>query len=74
MQCVFPVFGQNQKFKVVLDAGHGGKDYGAVYHGNIEKILPTNCKLRVGAIFRKDPQIDVVYTVNQMFYRITTTC
>ena len=32
-------YGQTSKFKVVLDAGHGGKDYGAVYHGNIEKNI-----------------------------------
>ena len=60
--CVFPVLGQNQKFKVVLDAGHGGKDYGAVYHGNIEKNIALQTVLRVGAILEKDPQIDVVYT------------
>ena len=60
--CVFPVFGQSQKFKVVLDAGHGGKDYGAVYHGNIEKNIALQTVLRVGAILEKDPQIDVVYT------------
>ena len=59
---VFPVFGQSQKFKVVLDAGHGGKDYGAVYHGNIEKNIALQTVLRVGAILEKDPQIDVVYT------------
>ena len=53
---------QTAKFKVVLDAGHGGKDYGAVYHGNIEKNIALQTTLRVGAILEKDPQIDVVYT------------
>ena len=56
------VYSQGQKFKVVLDAGHGGKDYGAVYHGNIEKNIALQTTLRVGAILEKDPQIDVVYT------------
>ena len=55
-------YSQGQKFKVVLDAGHGGKDYGAVYHGNIEKNIALQTTLRVGAILEKDPQIDVVYT------------
>ncbi|MCW1148734.1 N-acetylmuramoyl-L-alanine amidase family protein [Flavobacterium lacisediminis] len=55
-------YSQGQKFKVVLDAGHGGKDYGAVYHGNIEKNIALQTMLRVGAILEKDPQIDVVYT------------
>ena len=55
-------FSQQQKFKVVLDAGHGGKDYGAVYHGNIEKNIALKTALRVGEILEKDPQIDVIYT------------
>ena len=55
-------YSQGQKFKVVLDAGHGGKNYGAVYHGNIEKNIALQTTLRVGAILEKDPQIDVVYT------------
>ena len=55
-------YSQTQKFKVVLDAGHGGKDYGAVYHGNIEKNIALQTALRVGAILEKDPQIEVVYT------------
>ena len=60
--CVFSGYSQNQKFKVVLDAGHGGKDYGAVYHGNIEKNIALKTVLRVGAILEKDPQVDVIYT------------
>lgn len=56
------VQGQTTKFKVVLDAGHGGKDYGAVYHGNIEKNIALQTVLKVGAILEKDPQIDVIYT------------
>ena len=55
-------FSQSKKFKVVLDAGHGGKDYGAVYHGNIEKNIALQTVLKVGAILEKDPQIDVVFT------------
>ena len=55
-------YGQTQKFKVILDAGHGGKDYVAVYHGNIEKNIALKTVLRVGAILEKDPQIEVVYT------------
>ena len=41
---------QTAKFKVVLDAGHGGKDYGAVYHGNIEKNIALKTVLKVGEI------------------------
>lgn len=59
---VFSGYSQNQKFKVVLDAGHGGKDYGAVYHGNIEKNISLKTVLSVGAILEKDPQVDVIYT------------
>jgi N-acetylmuramoyl-L-alanine amidase len=55
-------FSQSKKFKVVLDAGHGGKDYGAVYHGNIEKNIALQTVLKVGAILEKDSQIDVVFT------------
>lgn len=55
-------FAQNKKFKVILDAGHGGKDYGATYHGNIEKNIALNTALKVGEILEKDPDIQVVYT------------
>ena len=53
---------QTKKFKVVLDAGHGGKDYGATYHGNIEKKISLNIVLKVGEILAKESNIEVVYT------------
>lgn len=53
---------QTKKFKVVLDAGHGGKDYGATYHGNIEKKISLNTVLKVGEILSKESNIEVVYT------------
>ena len=56
-------FGQgNSKFRVVLDAGHGGKDYGAIYHGFIEKNIALNVALKVGKILEKDAGTQVIYT------------
>lgn len=55
-------FAQNQKFKVALDAGHGDHDYGAIYHGHIEKKIALAVVLKVGKILEKNPNIDVIYT------------
>lgn len=56
-------FGQdNSKFKVVLDPGHGGKDYGAIYHDYIEKNIALNVALKVGKLLEKDPTVDVIFT------------
>ncbi|AWH86990.1 N-acetylmuramoyl-L-alanine amidase [Flavobacterium album] len=52
----------NSKFRVVLDPGHGAKDYGAVYHGFIEKNIALNVALKVGKILEKDPGVQVIYT------------
>lgn len=62
--CLFSLsfHAQTKKFKVVLDAGHGGKDYGATYHGNIEKKISLNTVLKVGEILSKEANIEVVYT------------
>ena len=53
---------QSQKFKVTLDAGHGDHDYGAVYHGHIEKNIALAVVLKVGKILEKNSGIEVIYT------------
>ena len=55
-------FAQSTKFKVVLDAGHGGKDIGATYHGFAEKKIALSITLKVGKILDKNSGIDVIYT------------
>ncbi len=59
---VFTSFGQNKKFKVALDAGHGGKDFGAVYTPHIEKNIVLEVVLKVGKILESNSGIDVIYT------------
>jgi N-acetylmuramoyl-L-alanine amidase len=61
----FSLTAQNSKFKVVLDAGHGGKDYGATYHGNVEKNIALKTVLKVGSILEKEHDVEVVYTRNK---------
>ncbi|WP_309642126.1 N-acetylmuramoyl-L-alanine amidase [Flavobacterium sp.] len=59
----FSAFSQsNSKFKVTLDAGHGAHDFGAVYHGHIEKNITLAIVLKVGKILEANPNIDVNYT------------
>jgi N-acetylmuramoyl-L-alanine amidase len=55
-------FGQSGKFKVVLDAGHGGKDFGNSHHGFVEKKIALAVVSKLGKILDKNPNIDVVYT------------
>lgn len=55
-------FGQSGKFKVVLDAGHGGKDFGNSHHGYVEKRIALAVVSKLGKILDKNPNIDVVYT------------
>lgn len=52
----------SQKFKVTLDAGHGDHDYGAVYHGHIEKNIALAVVLKVGKILEANSGIEVIYT------------
>ena len=52
----------NLKFKVTLDAGHGGKDFGAIYNGHIEKNISLAVTLKVGKILESIPNFTVNYT------------
>src|SRR5690349_14823430 len=62
--CAFSTisFGQTGKFKVALDAGHGAKDFGAVYNGHIEKNIALAVTLKVGKILEAMPGYEVIYT------------
>jgi len=61
---VFSVFGQskNNKFVVVLDAGHGGKDPGNSYHGFVEKEIALKTTLLVGELLEKEKGFEIIYT------------
>lgn len=50
------------KFKVVLDAGHGGSDAGASYYGFKEKDIALNITLLAGGILERHKDIQVIYT------------
>lgn len=52
----------SNKFKVCLDAGHGAHDFGATYHGFVEKQINLEIVLKLGKILEQDPTIDVIYT------------
>ncbi len=58
----FTAFGQNKNFKITLDAGHGGKDWGATYNGHVEKNVSLAVMLKVGEILENQPNMEVNYT------------
>ena len=56
-------FGQSStKFKVVLDAGHGGKDPGTMRGYIKEKDVVLDVVLRLGKILEQNKDITVIYT------------
>lgn len=65
LSLIIPFQGISQKqdkFKVVLDAGHGGKDPGAVGNGVQEKDITLSLALKVGKILEQYKDIDVIFT------------
>ncbi|MEC8364204.1 MAG: N-acetylmuramoyl-L-alanine amidase, partial [Bacteroidota bacterium] len=59
---------KNSNFKVVLDAGHGGKDPGNTGNNYFEKKIALNVTLKVGSILSKEKDIDVIYTRKKDVY------
>lgn len=55
-------------YKIILDAGHGGDDPGAVYQGRQEKDDNLNLAMAVGPILARNG-IDVVYTRDSDIYQ-----
>ena len=53
---------QSSRFRVAIDAGHGGHDPGAMYSGRVEKEITLGVALKVGKILEASPGIDVIYT------------
>ncbi|MCM5663760.1 N-acetylmuramoyl-L-alanine amidase [Galbibacter mesophilus] len=63
--CVFSFHkdqSKNDKFTVVLDAGHGGHDPGNMGNGYKEKDIALQIVLQVGRILEKNSDINVIYT------------
>lgn len=52
----------DDKFTVVLDAGHGGHDPGNLGNGYKEKNIALNIVLKAGELLAKNPDIKVIYT------------
>ncbi|SCY11594.1 N-acetylmuramoyl-L-alanine amidase [Nonlabens sp. Hel1_33_55] len=52
----------NRKFKVVLDAGHGGKDPGYTHAGVNEKDVALKVMLAIGKKLEQHSDIEVLYT------------
>lgn len=52
-----------KQFTVTLDAGHGGKDYGAIGKKTNEKTITLAVALQLGSLIEKNlPDVNVVYT------------
>ncbi|MFP9113190.1 N-acetylmuramoyl-L-alanine amidase family protein [Flavobacterium sp. RHBU_3] len=62
ISCTVTFAQSGAKFRVVIDPGHGGKDFGAVYNGFVEKNIALNIALRAGKLLEADSFIDVTFT------------
>ncbi len=62
-QCLYAQKGGNNKFTIVLDAGHGGHDPGALGKFSKEKNINLKVVLEVGRLLKSNcPDVKVIYT------------
>ena len=60
------IYAQKEKFVIVLDAGHGGREPGKVGYRNIkEKDITLKIALQVGKLLEKESNIKIIYTRNK---------
>lgn len=65
----FALFAQNKVGKIVIDAGHGGSDPGAVGKYSKEKDIALAVTLKLGKIISDSlPDVKVIYTRTYDFY------
>jgi len=62
LTCFTALQAQEDKFVVVLDAGHGGHDSGNLGNGYKEKNIALNVTLEIGKELEKNKNIKVIYT------------
>ena len=62
LSVVFNTVLAQDKFVVVLDAGHGGHDPGNLGNGYLEKNIALNIVLKAGELLSQNPNIKVLYT------------
>ena len=62
LTCTSSLLAQDNTFVVVLDAGHGGKDPGAIKNGYKEKEIALDVVLKLGKILENTAGVKVIYT------------
>ncbi len=61
--CIMVVDAAHKKFTLVIDAGHGGHDAGAIGHITKEKTINLNVALAFGRLVEQNcPDVKVIYT------------
>ena len=61
--CLLPCSVAAHQFTLVIDAGHGGKDPGAIGTYSKEKNINLNVALKVGELVQKNcPDVQIIYT------------
>jgi len=66
---LFPVEVKAGDFKVIIDAGHGGKDPGAIGSFSKEKDINLGVALQLGEMIKsRNPNVKVIYTRDGDFF------